>query len=387
MEYRSKWEWSPHLYWMEGCTTSQPTLALYAQWTTNVGSITFASNGGVGTVPPISSSVGSLVTLPSGSVLSLLNYSFAGWNTSPSGSGTPYLAGASILVSGVQTLYAQWTADSTTPPGGSSTVIITLDGGGGIGNLNPISVPAGSSVLLPSSAGFSKPGYTFSGWYSAASGGTFLGQAGVSIVPTASTVIFAQWTANPKVTIRFSANHGKGAVGSISGLEGRTVSLPSAAKITYPGFSFAGWNTSPAASGTSYAKGARITLSGSMTLYAQWSAVRLGRSQSLLIGAVGPFAIGSTTLSSSLKAQVRRIANAMKTENYTSAALYGYATGNGSPAVNVSLSAQRALAVVYFLQSQLASLHAKKIPMRAAGEGAIKGSTLAMFRRVEIFVK
>jgi uncharacterized repeat protein (TIGR02543 family) len=362
-------------------------LTLYAQWTVNSGLVTFSSNGGTGSISSLSSAVGSSVTLPGGSSLSYANNIFNDWNTTASGSGTSYSSGASFVLSSAPTLYAQWTSNGTTPSPSGSNYVITPNDGSGVGSLSPISLPAGASVQLPSNAGLSKLGYTFSGWYTAATGGIFLGLGGASFVPTSSVQIFAQWTANPVVTVRFSSNHGAGSIVAVNGLEGSTVVLPAASKLTYAGYTFAGWNTFSDAGGTSYANGAKIILSNSMTLYAQWSARQLGKGQSLLIGAIGPFASGSTSLSNTLKDQVRKIALAMKSKGYVSASLYGYATGSGSPALNLTLSAKRAIAVVFYLRQQLAEVHTKSVTMRSAGEGAIKGSTIAMFRRVEIFVK
>jgi uncharacterized repeat protein (TIGR02543 family) len=362
-------------------------LTLYAQWTVNSGLVTFSSNGGTGSISPLSGAIGSSVTLPGGSSMSYANNIFNDWNTTASGSGTSYSSGARFVLSSALTLYAQWTSNGTTPSPSGSNYVITPNDGSGVGSLSPISLLAGASVQLPSSAGLSKPGYTFSGWYTAVTGGIFLGLGGASFVPTSSVQIFAQWTANPVVTVRFSSNHGAGSIVAVKGLEGSTVVLPAASKFTYAGYTFAGWNTFSDASGTSYANGAKIILSDSMTLYAQWSARQLGKGQSLLIGAIGPFASGSTSLSNTLKDQVRKIALAMKSKGYVSASLYGYATGSGSPALNLTLSAKRAIAVVFYLRQQLAEVHTKSVTMRSAGEGAIKGSTIAMFRRVEIFVK
>jgi uncharacterized repeat protein (TIGR02543 family) len=360
---------------------------LYAQWTVSAGLLTFSPNGGSGMTSPISGSAGSSITLPGAGSLTYANNTFNSWNTSANGGGTSYSAGASFVLNSAPTLYAQWTANGATPPPSTSTIVITLNGGSGAGSLSPISLSSGSSVLLPSIEGITRPGYTFSGWYSAPSGGTFLGLAGASFVPTSSVVIYAQWTANPTVTLRFSSNHGAGSIAAVTGLEGITVTLPIASKFTYPGYSFAGWNTSTDASGTSFSNGAKFTLSSTMTLYAQWSANKLGKGQSLLIGAIGPFANGSTALNGALKIQIRRIALAMKSKRYDSASLYGYATGSGSPTLNMTISAKRAISVAFYLREQLAAIHAKSVTMRSAGEGAIKGSTIAMFRRVEIFVK
>ena len=50
-----------------------------------------------------------------------------------------------------------------------------------------------SSVVLPTPT---RDGYTFNGWYTAATGGTLVGAAGDSYTPSADITLYAQWTAN-----------------------------------------------------------------------------------------------------------------------------------------------------------------------------------------------
>ena len=50
-----------------------------------------------------------------------------------------------------------------------------------------------SSVVLPTPT---RDGYTFNGWYTAATGGTLVGAAGDSYVPSADITLYAQWTEN-----------------------------------------------------------------------------------------------------------------------------------------------------------------------------------------------
>ncbi len=49
------------------------------------------------------------------------------------------------------------------------------------------------SVTLPTPT---RTGYTFSGWYTAASGGTKIGNGGASYTPTANITLYAQWDPN-----------------------------------------------------------------------------------------------------------------------------------------------------------------------------------------------
>ena len=82
-------------------------------------------------------------------------------------------------------------------------------------------------------------GYSFNGWFTAPSGGTALTSP---YTLTASTTLYAQWNANPKITITFNSEGGS-AVSAVTGLEGTTITLPAAP--TYTGYTFNGWFTAP----------------------------------------------------------------------------------------------------------------------------------------------
>ena len=81
---------------------------------------------------------------------------------------------------------------------------------------------------------------------------------------------------NPEVkyTITFKANNAAatGSTASITDIAGATVTLP-ANGFSLEGYTFTGWNTAANGSGTSYAVGASLKLSGDLILYAQWNLV------------------------------------------------------------------------------------------------------------------
>ena len=70
------------------------------------------------------------------------------------------------------------------------TYTITYDANGG--SCSTTSENA-SSVALPTPT---RDGYTFNGWYTAATGGTLVGAAGDSYAPSADITLYAQWTEN-----------------------------------------------------------------------------------------------------------------------------------------------------------------------------------------------
>jgi len=71
--------------------------------------VTFNINGGTGTTPAtMEAESGTNITLPGGSGFSRTGFTFDGWNTNTSGTGTNYNGGASYTASANITLYAKW---------------------------------------------------------------------------------------------------------------------------------------------------------------------------------------------------------------------------------------------------------------------------------------
>ena len=112
----------------------------------------------------------------------------------------------------------------------TDTVSFNSEGGSAVTSISGLD---GTTSSLPSAPTY--PGYTFDGWFSAASGGSALTSP---YTFAGSTTLDAQWTANATDTVSFNSEGGS-AVTSISGLDGTTSSLPSAP--TYPGYTFDGW--------------------------------------------------------------------------------------------------------------------------------------------------
>ncbi|MBQ9785916.1 MAG: InlB B-repeat-containing protein, partial [Clostridia bacterium] len=76
-------------------------------------------------------------------------------------------------------------------------------------------------------------------------------------------------------TVTYSANGGSGTVPtSVVVIKGTSYTLATAT-FTLEGYELDGWNTSTDGSGTSYAFGASVTISGKLTLYAKWNEIKL----------------------------------------------------------------------------------------------------------------
>ena len=166
--------------------------------------IAFNANGGSGTMSSMSKYYGVSSYEPQGNindnVFTKSGYAFTGWNTAADGSGSTIVNGASVdgvftaasaTAGSTVTLYAQW---------GPYTVSYNTHGGS--------ACESGSgTVTLPTTT---RTGYTFNGWYTAASGGTKVGDAGASYTPTDSVTLHAQWAAK---TCTFTLNMNGGTYG------------------------------------------------------------------------------------------------------------------------------------------------------------------------------
>ena len=126
-----------------------------------------------------------------------------------------------------------------------------------------------NSITLPTPT---RTGYTFIGWYDAASGGNKIGNAGETYTPTSAKTLYAQWTSN-KYTVTYNANGGSGSIATDT-ISYNSSYTTKANTFTRIGYTFAGWNEKPDGTGTEWTsyigKTWTWTYTKSITLYAQW---------------------------------------------------------------------------------------------------------------------
>ena len=150
------------------------------------------------------------------------------------------------------TLYARWSAN---------TLAVTFDSGGGTSVASSFTSTGGivTPIVRPTRAG-----YTFAGWFTAATGGSpvYLARPHGR---TSNFTLYARWTAN-KLTVTYDTGGGSSITSSFARTAG-TALFPG--RPTRAGYRFAGWFT--AASG-----GTRVTWpythgrTSSFTVYARW---------------------------------------------------------------------------------------------------------------------
>ena len=298
-----------------GGSTSSRTLNLYAQWESapSTYTISYNANGGTGAPSSQTKTEGQTLTLSStvptrasestGNVYtvnfdygvgsgttSYLNvnesyvYSFECWNTAANGNGTDYDPGDSFTTNANTTLYAQWNQYTTIPPTTLPTPNTMAD-------------------------------YNFLGWFTAASGGTKVGNAGESYRPSVNDVtLYAQWVSTLTGTVvsyvarAISPVTGLSVVSKVSNLPSDEIKQPNVtyaissvipvresettskysvncdyndgsgtintytSKCTYS-FSFGGWNTdsSDPNTGQIYNAGDSYTTNANLILYTRWN--------------------------------------------------------------------------------------------------------------------
>ena len=226
----------------------------YAQWSAISYQFTFNSMGGSQNNARVENTIGELVTMPSPGTRT--GYTFAGW--SPDGGSTLYITGSTYVVGvGGQAFVAKWVPDVYT---------VTYDWQGGAGSTPKVSdaytVGTGDmSLPTASSAGYTRDGYTFSGW-STTVGGTVVS----GFRPTADDILYAVW-ADGTYTLTYDAQGGSviATTASITRTTSTILATP-----TRENFTHIGWFTATSGGTKVGDAGDTFTPTASTTVYARW---------------------------------------------------------------------------------------------------------------------
>lgn len=147
---------------------------------------------------------------------------------------------------------------------------LIFNANGGTGEMKAQTAEEGAEITIAQNA-FTKDGYDFTGWNTAADGSGTSYEAGAKLTLTADITLYAQWKKIVFCTIKFDVNGGEGKVpDDITAPSGKQTTLP-AVELTKDGYIFAGWNTAADGSGTNYEDKAAFTPNSSITLYAKWA--------------------------------------------------------------------------------------------------------------------
>ena len=250
-------------------------ITLYAQWQANQYVVTFNTNQGSGAQSAVTATYGEampvITTTPT-----RVGYVFLGYYDALTG-GTKYynadLSSANAWANDSnKTLYARWQGVSYS---------VSFDANNGTGTMADQEFEYGISEILDSNA-FTRAGYTFAGWNTAADGSGTAYTDGASIfnlttVNGETTTLYAQWLVNTydvsfddveevfdSVTVTYDYNYG-GISTDVSLLNGEVLAYP--ANPTRSGYLFTGWYTDSSCTNKYTFSG---TISSDMTLYAGW---------------------------------------------------------------------------------------------------------------------
>ncbi|AUE03165.1 InlB B-repeat-containing protein [Bifidobacterium breve] len=259
--------------WVTNLTT-QPNgiVTMVAQWSANEAHIRYNPNppagkttGGQGT-PNWDGHTGDTPTIGQNG-WTIDGYTFAGWATSPDGSGARYAPGARWTANGTLTLYAQWT------PGQAS---LTYDGNGATGGKTDPQNGVTDQRVNVRRNGFTRDGYAFTGWNTQPDG------RGQAWAPDAvwtlhgTGVLYARWRGNQQ-RLNYHGNGNTG--GNTESQDGRTGDVldTRANGFTRDGYEFVEWNTRADGTGDHYGKGSNGVAKWTMLpagndLYAIWQA-------------------------------------------------------------------------------------------------------------------
>lgn len=259
--------------WVTNLTT-QPNgiVTMVAQWSANEAHIRYNPNppagkttGGQGT-PNWDGYTGDTPTIGQNG-WTIDGYTFAGWATSPDGSGARYAPGARWTANGTLTLYAQWT------PGQAS---LTYDGNGATGGKTDPQNGVTDQRVNVRQNGFTRDGYVFTGWNTQPDG------RGQAWAPNAvwtlhgTGVLYARWRGNQQ-RLNYHGNGNTG--GNTESQDGRTGDVldTRANGFTRDGYEFVEWNTRADGTGDHYGKGSNGVAKWTMLpagndLYAIWQA-------------------------------------------------------------------------------------------------------------------
>lgn len=310
--------WYTHETAGEQVTADTPIPAgdqtLYAHWAVNSYTVSFDLNEGEGTAPPAQSvSYQAKYTLPADPTRT--NYTFTGWYTAETG-GTRVTADTILTNAADHTLYAQWSRKVYTATFQSDSKTVEtrqVNAGDSLGALPSVTktgytltswggvtaetVPTGSetytaawtanayTVTLDPSGGTmggsttqsvtydaaygslptpTRTGYSFTGWFTAQSGGSQVNSAS-TVKKAADHTLYARWTANT-YAVSFDADGGSVGTADKSVTFGQpygTLPVP-----TRDGFNFVGWRDE---SGRTVSAATPVSTAEDHTLTARWA--------------------------------------------------------------------------------------------------------------------
>ena len=253
--------------------TLQGSSTLYACWAGNMQPLTYHGNGATGgnTAAQSGKTGDELTTNANGFTRD--GYTFVRWDTAKDGSGTAYGEGKNgvgryTMKPAGNDLYAIWQANPAN--------IRYRDDWGATGSTPDTTGVTGQNVTIAQN-GFTRPGYTFTGWARDRRTDPSLQPGGRHTLTPGTTTLWAQWKADPAHLIYNSNSGSTSQTRRTDGVVDQTLTVI-ANPFTRSGYTFTGWNTQADGRGKAYAAGngfrlvadAKSNPVNTSVLYAQW---------------------------------------------------------------------------------------------------------------------
>lgn len=253
--------------------TLQGSSTLYACWAGVAQTLTYHGNGATGGNTAVQSGHTGDELTTNANGFTRDGYTFVRWDTAKDGSGTAYGEGKNgvgryTMKPAGNDLYAIWQANPAS--------IRYRDDYGATGSTPDTTGVTGQDVTIARN-GFTRPGYTFTGWARDRRTNPSLQPGGRYTLTPGTTTLWAQWKADPAHLI-YNANTGSTSqTRRTDGVVDQTLTVI-ANPFTRTGYTFTGWNTQADGRGRAYTAGNGFRLVAdpksnpvnTSILYAQW---------------------------------------------------------------------------------------------------------------------
>jgi len=240
-------------------------ITLYAKWSPIIYSIVYHANGGTSGTMTNSSHTYDVDKNINVNTFTRTGYTFTGWAMTAGGA-AELTDGQSVInltaVAGETiTLYAKWNP---------ITYYIEYNANGGTGGTMTNSSHTYDVNKNLNANAFTRAGYNFAGWARTTGGAVEYTDdqsvKNLSAVAEGMVTLYAKWNS----TVTFNANGATS--GTAPALQkvnaGSSITLPGVGDLIKTGYTFGGWNTNSAGTGSNYS--ASYTPTGNITLYAKW---------------------------------------------------------------------------------------------------------------------
>lgn len=254
--------------------TLRGSSTLYACWAGVAQTLTYHGNGATGgnTAAQSGHTGDELTTNANGFTRD--GYTFVRWDTAKDGSGTAYGEGKNgvsqyVMKPAGNDLYAIWKANP-------ATIQYRNDWPNTTGSTPDTTGVTGQNVTIARN-GFTRPGYTFTGWARDRRTNPSLQPGGRYTLTPGTTTLWAQWKADPAHLIYNSNSGSTSQARRTDGVVDQTLTVI-ANPFTRTGYTFTGWNTQADGRGRAYTAGNGFRLVAdpksnpvnTSVLYAQW---------------------------------------------------------------------------------------------------------------------